>query len=209
MIMPSFIVAAWNVAVPAITGFFAQKTVQRYLAFGAVAIGLMIFAYHRGSSDRETAYLKQEASKIELALKDYHKEVALQRQAELDRYARDTTLIQDMTREAQRIRAFSNTLTGHINDLAEASSDFELSLGALRLLNDAKAGTPTGGVVPGAAGGTPYADPSPSGLGATDLVRDGVLTAEQYNAARNQCTALQAWVQRELIDANQKRLSPK
>lgn len=208
MIIPTFIVAVWNVAVPAVMNFFAQKTVQRYLVFGAVGLGLMFLAYQRGSSDRETAYLKQEASKIELALKGYHAEVTLQRQAELERYARDTTLIQDMNREAQRIRTFSNTLTGHINDLAEASSDFQLSIGAMRLLNDAKAGTPTGGTVPGAAGGTPYADTSPSGIGATDLVRDGVLTAEQYNAARNQCTALQLWVQRELIDANQKRLSP-
>lgn len=208
-LIPAPLLMVWNVASTAVLEFFSNKTVQRVCAYALVAVALLFVAYQRGYSDRESIAKTEELKQVELALHNYASEVTAQRQADAARYDRDTTLVMDMNREAQRIRTVTNTLTGHINDLAEASSSVQLSVGALRLLNDAKAGAAPDRTVPGSAGGTPYADPAPSGLGFPDLIRDGVLTAEQYNTARNQCNALINWANRELVDANRQRLLPK
>lgn len=205
MIVPVAVQAFFSVAWEGVLKFFSMKTVQRYLLLGVVGFGLLFFAYQRGYSDRERVCLEAETTRVEQALLGYQAEVSKQREADAARAERDTTLITDLAAESRRIRNLTNNLTGHIDELAEASSAVQLSAGALRLLNEARTGGASEGTVPGSASGTAYSDPAASGVGLSDLIRDGVLTAEQYNTSRNQCNALIEWANRELVDANKAR----
>lgn len=204
--MPPIVIAllsgCWNWIVQALS----NKTVRAAVAFAVVCAVLCFLAYQRGSSDREQAYLKQEHAQVILALNEYKAEVAKQRAEDIARQDRDLALVADVRKEANRLRSFTNDLTGQINGLSEASSGIRLSLDAVRLLNAAKAGEGAGGTVPGSPGGPAGPGSAPSGVGLTDLIRDGVVTAEQYNLMRSQCNALIDWSKRELIDANKKRL---
>jgi hypothetical protein len=200
--MVVWLIPVWNF----IKALWSNKTARTIILVLAVFAGTAFVSYNQGYQKREEIAKQDELKQTKADLKEYDRLVKEQIKADFERSERDAALMTKFAKNTQRINSVTTTLTGHVHELSEATSGVQLSVGAVRLLNDAKAGSSASTNAPGASTGAPYSNPAASDVGLRDLIQDGVLTAGQYNTMRERCSTLQTWVQRELVDENKRRI---
>jgi hypothetical protein len=171
------------------------------IAIAAVAIAFG--SYRAGISHQQRVTEAGEITRLASEVRTLRELQAADISARAARYDRDTQRIARLETERRAIDNQRLELTGKINETREATSGVYLSVGAVRLLNDARQpATPAPEGSAGAPAGLAYANPEPSTVDLARVLADGVDVATRYRDAQTQCNALIEWVNTELVPLN-------
>jgi len=169
----------------------------------AGALALMSFAYLLGVSHEANRNAKDEIKDLQAAIQtvtEFHNS-QVELSEERDRFS--LSLVRELEGNQQQIRDNTDYLRGQLNALDRLYDDIQLSSGDLRLLNDAISGS---GLLTGTSSETsaesPYSDPTATTFTVYDLKERLLADTERYNAAREQCNALIAWIDETLLTEN-------
>lgn len=169
-----------------------------YIVAGILFSGMLALTFKLGEASQKVrneetlriSALEQASDLIEEMQRRYDEEIVVR--------AENQQLSNELAASQAQLANLTYDLEGNIDALADIHSDFNLSIGAMRLLNDARRGNadavPTGETVPETSGESSYSDSTPSGIEAGDFISQQIRDAEQYNRMREQCNSLINWV---------------
>lgn len=183
---------------------FARHYVVKFkkpLLYAAGAAALFGGGFASGWSANENRHLAEDARKAETKVERVIEQVVVRDEVERKVYVQDLAQVRKLEAERDRLRAQNVALQERVDlyvpQNAGPDGSGYLSVGAVRLLNDATSGAGTSTAAPAASVEEALAA---STVSWRDLTRYTVRIAGTYNDAMLQCNALIDWVDVNIVN---------